>query len=55
MISRKSGQGNSKILIFEQKPRGVMPIQEKSILDREVRPVEKLGSRNLCSAHENSE
>ena len=34
MISRKSGQGNSKILRFEQKPRGVMPIREKSILDR---------------------
>ena len=34
MISRKSGQESSKTVTFEQRPRGVMPIREKSILDR---------------------
>jgi len=34
MISRKSGQGSSKIVTFEQQPRGDMRIWEKSILDR---------------------
>ena len=32
VIFRKSGQGSSKIVTFEQQPRGDMPI--KSILDR---------------------
>ena len=34
MISKKSGQGSSKIVTFEQQPRGDTPIWEKSILDR---------------------
>ena len=34
MISRKSGQGSSKIVTFEQQARGDMPIWEKNILDR---------------------
>ena len=34
VIFRKSGQGSSKIVTFEQQPRGDMPIWEKSVLDR---------------------